>query len=118
MARAFLCSVYSYGSWHTSQKEYIQNPKLPIQMKSALFAQDVACAPLMFPIYVCKDLKIEHDNMHNLLINSKHNQHYVYQVPKKLLYLPWPIKYGSYSSIIHRKAGESIDIAQSSKSRI
>lgn len=105
-----MCCAYSYGSLRASQKEYLQQSKFPILMKTALFAQDVISSPLMFPIYLYTDLKFEQDNMHNFLTNSRHNQQDVHQVRKELLHLPWSSENGCNRQVLHYQTGEGFDI--------
>ena len=115
MARAFLFGAYSYGSWRTSQKDHIRNPHFPLQMRTALFVQDVIWSPFLLPTHIYTDLKIEQDSMNNFLINCKYQHNNVQQVPKDLLHLPRSCEYGCSGKVIYTQIGEGTRVAQSSK---
>jgi hypothetical protein len=114
MTRALLCGAYSYGTWRTSQKEHFHNPKIPLQMRAALFMQDVIASPLLWPVYIIDDLKIEPENMTDMFVKYHNN---VQQVRKNILHLPWSIADGCDCIIIHKTVGTSIATAQYSSQR-
>lgn len=107
MARVFLCGAYSYGSLRTSKKEYLHNSRLPIQVKTALFVQDVVTVPFMLPIHIFTDLKIEYSGEVSSTINHSKQVKHVQLVPKKLLHLHWVNQDKHDHQIIYTQVGES-----------